>query len=129
MSTAPVGGPADPAAQVVSVLRFSMGQVSGGVAALEELADVLGELPGCQGVELARATEDPQTWVLVSTWGSVGDYRRALSSYEVKMRQPLLSGAEGGPSAFEVLYSRAAGEVRRASSGLAIEPGESSEGA
>ena len=59
---------------------------------------------------LARAVDEPDQWVLVVEWDSVGAYRRALSSYEVKVHAtPLLAEALDEPSAFEVLASAAAG--------------------
>lgn len=73
---------------------------------MRELIDLLGTMPGYQAADLGRATDDPTLWSLVTTWRSVGEYRRAISSYEVKVRQPLLSRAIDEPSAFEVLYSR-----------------------
>ena len=103
---------------LTSVLRFEVAadEGTGLETDLRELTDLFDELPGCQRVELGRSTDDPTVWVLLSTWASVGEYRRALSSYEVKLRQPLLGRVVDGPSAFEVLYARSEGVVRNASS-------------
>ena len=47
---------------------------------------------------------DPAPWLLTSEWDDVGSYRRALSTYEVKITAvPLLSRAIDEPTAFEVL--------------------------
>jgi quinol monooxygenase YgiN len=64
----------------------------------------LAERPGCLSAHLARAVDDPTLWTLTTTWTSVGDYRRALSAYDVKVSAvPLLSLAIDEPTAFEDL--------------------------
>lgn len=64
----------------------------------------MAEQPGWRGGALGRSTDDPTLWLLTSTWHDVGSYRRALSSYQVKMAAvPLLSQAIDEPTAFEVL--------------------------
>jgi heme-degrading monooxygenase HmoA len=64
------------------------------------LADCAGYLHGSIG----RNVDDPTLWALVTTWENVGAYRRALSSYDVKMRAVALLGrAIEEPSAFEVV--------------------------
>lgn len=71
-----------------------------GRAALRVLAACRGHVAG----RLGRATDDPTLWVLSIEWESVGAYRRALSSHEVKMHAvPLMYRALDEPSAFEVL--------------------------
>jgi quinol monooxygenase YgiN len=58
--------------------------------------------PGHVNSRLARALDDPTLWVLVSEWDNVGSYRRALSSYDVRMATAALMGAVlDEPSAFE----------------------------
>lgn len=90
-----------------------------------DLADalrILAERPGCRAVELGQSTDDAALQVVVSTWDSVGDYRRALSSFEVKMHAvPLLSSAIDEPSAFEIVLSLGAEGTGEAASGLAGE--------
>lgn len=62
--------------------------------------------PGCRSVTAARSIDEPDLWVLTSTWESVGAYRRALSAHEVKLRAvPLLYHAVDEPSAFEPLLT------------------------
>ena len=62
--------------------------------------------PGCTGGTLGRAVDDPALWTLTTTWESVGAYRRALSSYEVKLvAVPLMYRALDEPSAFEPLLT------------------------
>jgi hypothetical protein len=69
-------------------------------AALELLAASPGYVDGAVG----RNVDDPALWVLQTRWENVGSYRRALSSYDVKLGAvPLLSRALDEPSAYEVL--------------------------
>ncbi len=62
--------------------------------------------PGFLDARAGRSVDDPQAWVLVLHWDSVGSYRRALGNYEVKLyATPLLAQALDRPSAFEQLYA------------------------
>jgi heme oxygenase (mycobilin-producing) len=76
-------------------------------AFLEEVGQVLAILAdrvGFRSGQVVRAFDDPGQWCLVTEWESVGAYRRALGSYEVKAgATPLLSRARPEPSAFEPL--------------------------
>jgi hypothetical protein len=80
--------------------------------------------PGYVSGQLARAVDEPDHWCLVTAWASVGAYRRALSSYEVKVHAtPLLAEAVDEPSAFEVLATaEPEGEVVVSGSDRADEP-------
>ena len=70
----------------------------------ERALAVLAERPGYRGGSAGPSVDDPQSWVLVTEWDRVGDYRRALGSFDVKMHaQPLLARARDLPSAFEQL--------------------------
>jgi hypothetical protein len=69
--------------------------------------DALGAQPGYLRGWVGRAADSPGLWVVVTEWANVGSYRRALSSYDVKVTAvPLLSLAHDEPSAFEVIHSR-----------------------
>lgn len=60
--------------------------------------------PGYVDGAIGRNLDDPSLWVLQTRWADVGSYRRALSSYEVKVGVvPLLSQAVDEPSAYELL--------------------------
>jgi quinol monooxygenase YgiN len=60
--------------------------------------------PGYVDGAVGRNVDDPQLWVLTTRWANVGSYRRALSSYDVKLTAvPLLSQAIDEPSAYEVV--------------------------
>ena len=64
--------------------------------------DALAACPGHVGGEIGRNVDDPELWVLSTRWENVGSYRRALSSYDVKLRAVMvLSRAIEEPSAYE----------------------------
>lgn len=89
----------DPSVLVVSRFR---GDESGLRADLEAALAALGARPGFESGELGRNVDDPELWVLVTRWVDVGSYRRALSSYDVKLAAvPTLSRALDEPSAYE----------------------------
>lgn len=59
----------------------------------------------CLGGEISASIDDPGLAVIVTRWRSVGDFRRAMSDFEVKMRTvPLLSQSIDEPTTFEVLH-------------------------
>jgi quinol monooxygenase YgiN len=71
---------------------------------LEQALAVVTAQRGCEDGRLGRNVDDPELWVMVTRWADVGSYRRALSSYDVKIGAvPLLSRALDEPSAFEDL--------------------------
>lgn len=85
-----------------------------------QCARLLAAAEGCHGSEVGRASDDPSIWILSTRWRSVGDYRRALSSNQVKLEaMPLLSTAINEPTAFEVLFEVDADGEREASGDLA----------
>ncbi len=62
--------------------------------------------PGCTGGRVGRAADDATLWTLATTWARVGDYRRALSAYDVKVRAvPLMHRAVDEPTAYEDLVT------------------------
>jgi quinol monooxygenase YgiN len=76
--------------------------------------------PGCLTARVGRAVDDPALWVLQTHWENVGSYRRALSSYEVKLHAvPLMYRCIDEPSAFEVLLEAEGGQVRERAGSLA----------
>ena len=93
---------------------------------------VLADRPGWRTGHVGRATDDPALWLLMSEWDDVGSYRRALSTYEVKITAvPLLSRAIDEPTAFEVLtdadgnasaLAADAGQVRVGEAAAAVVP-------
>ncbi len=91
---------------MIVVNRFRVPEADGGefrsrvTAALSALAARPGYVDGAIG----RNLDDPELWVLTTHWENVGSYRRALSSYDVKLTAvPLLSQAIDEPSAYEAV--------------------------
>lgn len=79
----------------------------GFLADVERAIDALAARPGHLRSRLTRALDDPDRWVLVSEWENVGSYRRALSSYDVKMATGMLMGAfVDEPTAYEAIIER-----------------------
>lgn len=73
-------------------------------ADLERALAALADRPGYEDGRLGRNVDEPTLWVMVTRWQNVGSYRRALSSYEVKLNAvQTLSRAIEEPSAYEPL--------------------------
>jgi quinol monooxygenase YgiN len=71
---------------------------------LERARQTLAGRPGHVGSSIGRNVDDPELWVLTTTWEHVGAYRRALSSYDVKLHAvPVLGRALEEPSAYEAV--------------------------
>ena len=87
------------------VSRFRVAETD--VTFRDELAAahaLLTERDGYVDGTVGRNLDDPELWVLTTRWANVGAYRRALSSYDVKLGAvPLLSRAVDEPSAYEVV--------------------------
>ena len=89
---------------VVNRFRVASSQEAEFREQLENAHAVLGQQRGYDGGEIGRNLDDPELWVLTTRWESVGAYRRALSTYDVKLSAvPTLSGALDEPSAYEVV--------------------------
>lgn len=87
------------------VNRFRAGEDPAALrAALERVHALLAAQRGYVDGRLGRNLDDPDLWVLTTRWEHVGAYRRALSSYDVKLHGvPVLSRALDEPSAYEVV--------------------------
>jgi quinol monooxygenase YgiN len=71
---------------------------------LETAREALAACDGYVRGEIGRNVDDPGLWVLSTRWENVGSYRRALSSYDVKLRAVMvLSRAIEEPSAYELV--------------------------
>jgi quinol monooxygenase YgiN len=71
-------------------------------ADLERAREVVSLQAGYLAGRIGRNVDEPELWVLVTEWESVGSYRRALSSYDVKLSAvPTLSRAIDEPGAYE----------------------------
>lgn len=78
----------------------------------EDLLVALGDRPGFLGGRLVRSTDEGGGWVLVLEWESVGDWRRAFSPYDLRVRATdYFAHAEDSPSAYELLLEVAPGGV------------------
>lgn len=72
-------------------------------ADLETAHHALAACAGYTGGEIGRNVDDPELWVLTTRWANVGSYRRALSTYDVKLHAvAILSRALDEPSAYEL---------------------------
>lgn len=93
----------------ISRFRYDDGDAASAEAELATCLAGLQDCPGFRSGAVGRALDDPGLWVLETSWESVGSYRRALSSYEIKMTVvPLLARAVDEPSAFEVIVGEGA---------------------
>lgn len=87
---------------VVNRFRVPEAEAAAFRADVERALAALAERPGHVRGQVGRNVDDPTLWTLVTTWEHVGAYRRALSSYDVKLHAvPLLSRAVDEPSAYE----------------------------
>ncbi len=85
------------------VTRFRIPESDGEAFRADLLAvqALLAGFPGYVDGAVGRNLDDPELWVLTTTWADVGSYRRALGSYEVKLQLPTLGRALDEPSAYE----------------------------
>lgn len=75
-------------------------------AELSVLIDILATLPGFGRARAGRCIDEPDVWILLTEWESVGTYRRALSSHAVKTSgYPVFVRIVDEPGAYEVLLS------------------------
>jgi hypothetical protein len=71
---------------------------------LERTRETLAVQRGYVAGRIGRNVDDPELWLLTTEWEGPGAYRRALSSYDVKLAAvPTLSRAFDEPSAYEVV--------------------------
>lgn len=71
---------------------------------LQGAYEVLAAQRGFERGGVGRNLDDPELWLLRTEWRDVGSYRRALSTYDVKLSAvPTLSLAVDEPSAYEAV--------------------------
>ena len=76
---------------------------------------LLAAAPGYLEGRLGRNLDDPGLWLVQTRWRDVGSYRRALSSYDVRLGAvPLLSRAVDEASAYEEVPADGDGDLNRA---------------
>lgn len=91
----------------------------------ERALSVLAGRDGFVRGRLGRSTDAEDRWVLVTEWVGAGAWRRALSSYEVKVQAaPLLGLGDQLASAYEILASSEGGELVTSVPDLAPDAGD-----
>lgn len=89
---------------VVNRFRVPVAEAERFRADLETARAALAACRGYAGGEIGRNVDDPELWALSTRWQDVGSYRRALSSYDVKLRAVATLGrALEEPSAYELV--------------------------
>ncbi|KQY61808.1 antibiotic biosynthesis monooxygenase [Nocardioides sp. Root140] len=89
---------------VVNRFRVSEHDVASFRARVEEAHALLAACAGYVEGTVGRNVDQPDLWLLTTRWANVGSYRRALSSYDVKLGAwELLGTALDEPSAYEVV--------------------------
>jgi quinol monooxygenase YgiN len=102
---------------VVNRFRIAPSEQDAFRVSLEDARAALAERPGFVSGTIGRNVDDPDLWVLVTTWEGPGAYRRALSSYDVKLRAvPVLGRALDEPGGYETVEPGAALNEARARS-------------
>jgi len=78
-------------------------QITGELAVL---IDVFMTLSGFLWARAGRCLDEPDVWILLTEWESVGTYRRALSSHAVKTTgYPVFVRIVDEPGAYDVLLA------------------------
>lgn len=87
---------------MVNRFRVSPAETPAFREGLERAREALSTQPGYVAGRVGRNVDDSELWVLTTEWEGAGAYRRALSSYDVKVSAvPTLSRALDEPSAYE----------------------------
>ena len=89
---------------VVTRFRVPVAEAEAFRAGLEDAHAALAEQRGYVTGGVGRNVDDPELWLLQTSWEGPGAYRRALSAYDVKVRAwALLGQALDEPSAYETV--------------------------
>ena len=87
---------------VVNRFRVTEAEAASFRADLERAHEMLAVQGGYVAGHVGRNVDDQGLWLLTTEWEGPGAYRRALSSYDVKLSAvPTLSRAIDEPSAYE----------------------------
>lgn len=119
--------PTSPADHLIVISRFEVPENDRAAFLVDaEVAlDALTAQAGCLAATLGQSTDEPGLLLLRTEWAGIGAYRKALSSFDVKVNAvPLLSRAMDEPSAFESIRVWDGSAILRAESGLAADAGE-----
>jgi quinol monooxygenase YgiN len=89
---------------VVNRFRVPDDEAAAFRTALEAAHATLASQTGYLRGRVGRNVDEPGLWLLTTEWEGPGTYRRALSSYDVKLTAvPTLSRALDEPSAYEAV--------------------------
>lgn len=96
---------------MISVAHFAVSDGEDGFdRRAQDALSALAARPGYLRGSLGRSPDEPGQWVMITEWENVGSYRRALGSYEVKLRaSALLAEAGDLATSFESLFEVAPG--------------------
>jgi hypothetical protein len=104
------------------VSRYQVPVGSDFVQQAQRALAVLAECAGFEQGSIGQATDETELMVITTRWSSVGDYRKALSRFDVKTEVvPLLSRAVNESTAFELVHERTPTDVVDASSNRAAD--------
>lgn len=113
-----------PGLMVISRFRVGAEQVAEFAANSRKAIAVLASCSGFIEAFVGQSTDEPDLLTITSRWQHVGAYRRALSTFEVKVSViPFLSLAIDESSAYEVVHHRTEHSVIDSASGLAADAG------
>lgn len=119
--------PASPADHLIVISRFEVSEVDRAafLADAEAALEALTAQAGCLAASLGQSTDEASLLLLRTEWAGIGAYRRALSSFDVKVNAvPLLSSAIDEPSAYESIRTWDGSGIVTSESGLAADAGE-----
>ena len=109
---------------VISRFRVEADQVAEFAANSRHAISVLATCNGFIEALVGQSTDEPDLLTITSRWQHVGAYRRALSTFEVKVSViPFLSLAIDESSAYEIVHHRTEHSVTDSASGLAAAAG------
>jgi hypothetical protein len=87
---------------VIAITRYRVAGAEDFEAMARQVLEALARCPGHRSGRLARNTDEPDLWVMVTEWDGAGFYRRALG--EVRMVLiPLSAWAVDEPGAYEIV--------------------------
>lgn len=76
------------------------------------LLSALCKAPGFLEGRLGRSPDEPDVWLLTTTWQDAGSMRRGFGTFDAKVAAaPVMVSADLGVSVFEVVAQASAGEV------------------
>lgn len=87
------------------VTRYRVERLEAWLPAARTALEPLASQSLCLGADICASIDEPELTMIITRWASVGDYRRAMSSFDVKMfTVPMLSQSIDEPTTYEVLH-------------------------